>query len=357
MLAARLLVDLAAITRNYRLLASRFSGQETAAVVKANAYGLGAPAVTRALLAEGCRSFFVATLEEALSLRDTVEGNYSLHVFSGVMPGEEVLFINNDIHPVLNTPSQLELWAKKGAGHAAALHIDTGMCRLGLTAAEAETILASPKRLEAAHIRLIMSHLACAGEADHPLNAQQRNRLVKFTSHFPHIPISFCNSSGIFMESSFHFQVARPGCSLYGINPFTSAPNPMDNTVRLLAPILQVRVIDRPESIGYGATHQVGAGSILATVGMGYADGYHRTLSNRARGYIGEYALPLLGRVSMDMITLDVSHVPQQVLDNTQYVELIGANIQVDELATMAGTIGYEIFTGIGARVKREYIV
>ena len=352
---ATLSVDLAAIRRNYAALKTRFGGSRCAAVVKANAYGLGATEVTRALIKEDCTEFFVATLEEAIALRKALGDVCRVYVFNGISQGDERDYHAHNLIPVLNDPSQLHYWNIHGKGHESALHIDSGMNRLGLTEKEYETLATQPELPKVANVKLILSHLACAGEPEHTKNAEQLAYMQRVKTSFPGIPISLCNSSGIFLDKNYHFDVARPGCSLYGITPRSATDNPMENVVHLHAPILQLRTIDRAGTVGYGATHPVAAGSRIATLGMGYADGYHRRLSGTSHAYIGDVKVPVIGRVSMDMISVDVTGVPERLLDDTCRVELIGPHVPVDVLADLAGTIGYEIVTSLGNRVKRIY--
>jgi len=341
-------IDLAALARNYALLKSK-AGGKCSAVVKANAYGLGVREAALALYDVGCREFFVATLEEGVELRNTlVTGHGSqaaIYVFHGVRKNQAKDFIAHELIPVLNDRAQIEHWNNAGP---AALHIDTGMCRLGVTPAEAETLAAH-------HWTLILSHLACANEAAHPGNAKQLTLFKKALAHFPGARASLANSSGIFLSNEHHFNLARPGCSLYGISPDTARPNPMEHVATLSAPVLQYRVIDHDQPVGYGGTATARKGSVLATVELGYADGFQRVLSNHAFGYAAGVKVPLIGRVSMDMVSIDVSSVPEHLRTPDLRIEFICRQQPVDMLAEAAGTIGYEIFTGLGRRIKRVY--
>lgn len=406
-----LTVDLAAITANWQTLRTTFQGQECGAVVKADAYGLGAIPVARALADAGCHTFFVATLEEGLSLREALP-DVRILVFHGVQAGEEFAFAAHRLIPILNSAAQIARWKPVAAEHihaVSALHIDTAMGRLGLQPEEFATLLAKdPSLLEACRVGLIMSHLACAPESDHPLNATQLTRFTEALKRAPGIPASLCNSGGIFLPKEFHFHLARPGCSLYGIAPqtrdsivkemfhatrkriqqieekalsklsgvdsFTTIRkkaehkserknfqinfNPMRHTATWHAPILMTRTLEREQTIGYGATVTAPKGTRIATVMSGYADGYLRHLSNRAVAYVGEHRVPLLGRVTMDMLCFDVTQVPESLLTEGAPLTLLGDadGIRVDDVADAAGTIGYEILTRIGPRVKRIYI-
>lgn len=340
-----LTIDLAAVAANYRLLAQRFTGPECASVVKADAYGLGVDRVAPALAKAGCRTFFVATLEEGVKLRSILPEAH-IFVFHGPYPGEEADYPAHRLLPVINSLPQYERWRNTGAPFA--LHVDTGMNRLGLSLLELQG-LSGPAPA------LLMSHLACGNEPDHPLTSLQLERFLAAAQKFPGVPASLCNSSGIFLPESYHFSLARPGCALYGINP-ASGENPMHGVAKLTAPILQLRTLEKDEPVGYGATCILPRGSRVATVQLGYADGLLRSLSNHGFATISGIRTAFAGRVSMDMVMLDVSHVPESSLTTATEVEFLGASIPVDAMAEAAGTIGYEVFTRLGSRVSREYL-
>jgi alanine racemase len=354
--AATLTIDLDAIAANFHLLAKMAAPAACAAVVKSDAYGLGMAPVVDRLHREGCGLFFVATLDEAIALRarfDTVE----IVVFNGLLPEEAADYRAHDIHPTLNDLGQIADWA----GHCvergplpAAIHVDTGMSRLGLSKAEANTLLAEPERLMGFKTRYLLSHLACADTPDHPLNREQRAAFGEIARHFPETIASLAASSGIFLGREWHFGLVRPGVALYGGAPIADSENPMLPVVRLQAKVLQLRDVDSPETVGYGATHRFSGRRRLATIAAGYADGYLRGLSGRATAYAGDIALPLVGRVSMDLITLDVTAAPD--LKTGGMVDLIGPRYGIDALAADADTIGYEILTGLGPRYRRQYI-
>jgi alanine racemase len=349
---ATLEVDLGAIRSNYRLLKHRHGKQSVAAVVKADAYGLGMKAVSDALWQEGCRAFFVATLGEGLSLRKQLP-DARIGVFNGLLKGQEKKFIASRLAPVLNDIGQVERWARKATPSCPAmLHVDTGMTRLGLDQAELEQLAARFPAI-ATSLACVISHLACANEPQHPKNTEQLARFHSALALLPGIKASLCNSSGLFLPPDFHFDMARPGCALYGINPVTGR-NPMQQVATLSAPLLHIRTLDRPEAIGYGATAHAPAGSRIAIAALGYADGWMRQLGNRAYAYIGEHKVPVLGRISMDMTALDVTPVPQKLLASAR-AEFINRVQTVDDIAQACGTIGYEIFTRIGPRVERKY--
>lgn len=346
LLGPTLTIDLAAIAANYRVLRSRFAGKECASVVKANAYGLGVTPVAKTLAAEGCNTFFVATLGEAVELRGVLP-EARIFAFHGPYEGEEKDYAAHRILPVINSVAQWKRWKDRGAY---ALHIDTGMNRLGLTQAELEE---HHLLLATYNLQLLMSHLACAGEPEHEKNTEQLARFKQARGLLPKIPASLCNSSGIFLEKDFHFDLARPGCALYGINP-VHGKNPVRPVVTLAAPILQIRTTDREDTVGYGATFQIKKGDRLAIVQLGYADGYSRILSSKGTVYIDGHTAQVAGRVSMDMIAVDLRDVPEAAYDAGR-VEVMNEAQTVNDIARACATIGYEILTGLGARVQREY--
>ena len=355
---AVLTVDLGAVIRNYRLLRAKAPNALCAAVVKADAYGLGADKVAPALAAAGCEVFFVAHLGEALDLRPRLPGA-TICVFNGIAPGAEGEFAENDLVPVLNSLEAVESWTKaaRTAGRLPALlHADTGMSRLGLDDGELERIADEPGLLSGLDIRWFMSHLAVADQPDHPLNELQLERFGAARARLPAMKASLANSSGIFLGSSFHFDLLRPGAALYGVNPTPGQANPMEAVVGLQAPILQLREIDSPGSVGYGASHSITKPTKIVTIAVGYADGYLRSLSNRGRCHVGRYELPVIGRVSMDLLTLDASALPAKLARPGTMVEVISGRHPVDAVARDAGTIGYEILTGLGARYARTYV-
>ena len=361
--AAVLTVDLAAIQANYRRLQAELGQVECAAVVKADAYGLGAARVAPALAAAGARRFFVALLDEAIALRGILAETCpeaTIGVLAGLMPGAEADYLAHRIMPVLNRPEEVERWralaGREDRRLTAALHVDTGMNRLGLSPGELDDLAAAPARLDGIDLVLCMSHLACAEEPDNPLNAQQLEAFEAARRRLPTAKGSLANSSGIFLGPAYHFELARPGAALYGINPIPDRPTPMAQVIRLQGRILQVREIDAPGTVGYGATHRVPGGSRVATVAVGYADGYLRSLSGRSSAWIDGQEVPVIGRVSMDLITLDVSAVPAESVRPGDFADLIGPNRDVDTLARSAGTIGYEILTALGARYHRVYL-
>ncbi|MFQ5954128.1 MAG: alanine racemase [Kiloniellales bacterium] len=356
---AVLSIDLAAIVANYRLLCRRLGGVECATVVKADAYGLGMHRVAPALARAGCRQFFVARLDEGVALRRLMP-EAAIGVFDGALPGTEPVYREHHLMPVLNHLGQVDAWAALAARRRrplpAILHVDTGMTRLGLEPAEVDRLAEDPGRLAGIELSYVMSHLACADEPGHEMNARQLATFTQARRRLAQAPASLANSSGIFLGPDYHFDLARPGAALYGVAPQPGTPNPMAQVINLKGKILQVRNVDSPMTVGYGATHRVTRAGRLATVAVGYADGYLRSLSNRAHAFLGDVRVPVVGRVSMDLITLDVTAAPPRAARPGQWVDLLGPRHGVDALAAEAGTIGYEILTALGHRYHRVYV-
>ncbi len=356
----RLTIDLDAIAANWRLLNERAGEAETAAVVKANAYGLGAAEVVRSLGQEGCRTFFVATVEEGIAVR-AVAGDAVVAILDGFLPGSESAFLEHRLVPVINSLEQLQHWRavaqRARARLKTVLQLDSGMTRLGIGEADLLHLVAHPELLDALDLTLVMSHLACADAPDHPHNARQLAAFRAMSDRLPSgIPRSLAASSGIFLGKEYLFDLVRPGVALYGVNPIPGRPNPMRPVVRLDARILQLREVDRGQLVGYGATHAVAGRSRIATIGIGYADGWVRSLGNRGHAVVAERVVPVVGRVSMDLTTLDVSGVPRDALHEGDWATLIGPSQSIDSVAEQAGTIGYEILTQLGRRATREYV-
>ena len=357
---AVLTIDLAAVVANWGKLRRMVEPASCAAVVKADAYGLGADRVAPALAAAGCHGFYVAQLDEGTALRRLVP-EAEIAVFDGVLPGTEAEFAQHRLVPVLNSLEQIERWAALARGDRdlpAILHIDTGLNRLGLGPGDVDRLAAQPQRLAGLALRAVISHLACADQPADPMNAAQLESFGRLRAKLPRARASIASSSAIFLGPAFHLDEVRPGAALYGIQPLPNEPNPMAQVIELHAQILQVRDVDSAMTVGYGATHRVRRSSRIATIGVGYADGYFRALSNRSLGFIGDHPAPLVGRVSMDLITLDVTDVPAALACPGACVELIGPHRKVDHIAADAGTIGYEILTSLdaGRRFHRRYL-
>lgn len=362
--SAILTIDLGALTDNYRRLQSQAPSAICAAVVKADAYGLGAAEVAPALVRAGCRFFFVAHLEEGIALRAILGQGPRIAVLHGVLPGTEDACLRNGLIPVLNDAQQLALWRSLARRVErvlpAILQADTGMARFGFAPAALEHVLTTPGDLYGLSVDLVMSHLACADTPDHPANALQRVAFEtlreSLDKRLPGVQMSLAASSGIFLDPAFHADLVRPGAALYGINPQPGRPNPMRQVVRLQARVLQRRMVSPGDGIGYGYAAVAERPTRLAIVAAGYADGFPRHASGRALAFVGPHPLPLVGRVSMDSVILDVTDAPEAAVPLGGLVDLIGTPNDVDALAEAATTIGYEVLTRLGSRYYRNYI-
>jgi len=356
---AKLFVDLDALAANHRLIAGLAGGAQTAPVVKADAYGLGLGPVARRLWAEGARAFFVSRVGEGVALRAALgpARAATIWVFDGCPPGAAPTLASAALIPVLNSFTQIDDWGlhalSLGRRLSAALHIDTGINRLGLRPEEARALAVAPDRLRPLELELLVSHLACGSQDGHPMNAEQLDCFAQICALYPGVPRSLSASGGVFLGSDYHLDQVRPGISLYGGGPYASPDPRLECVATLKAPILQVRQVFAGETIGYGADFTATQASRIAIVAAGYADGVLRSASPGAYGELEGQAFPLVGRISMDLIALDVTDSP-----NAQpgaCVELIGRNLALDEVARRAGTISYEILTRIGDRVPRVY--
>ncbi len=363
---AILTIDLGAIQANYRLLLERLKEVPSAAVVKADAYGLGMDRVAPALAHAGCRVFFVAHIEEGTRLRQILNDSgvaefvqAEIHILNGLMAGAEEAYDASRLVPVLGSLDEIHNWKNYCQTRERPLpcdiHADTGMGRLGLPPDELAKLADEPSRLDGLEILTVISHLAAADEPEHPKNREQLEAFRRVREQLPQGRACLANSSGIFLGPDYHFDLARPGVALYGVSPVPGESNPMAQVVRLQGKIAQVRDVDSPQTVGYGASHRVEGPGRIATVPVGYADGYLRFLSNKGTGYIGNVPVPVVGRVSMDLITLDVTQVPKHQCAVGGLIDLIGPNNPVDRLAEAAGTIGYEILTSLGSRYHRVY--
>ena len=357
-LHAILTVDLGRMAANYRLLAARAPKSRIGAVVKADGYGLGMAGISPALFACGCRDFFVADAEEGVALR-RILADARIFVLNG--PGGDSLqtFARRRLIPVLNTLDQIALWAGFARGNAhlpAAIHVDTGMARLGLAKEDLAVLAREAERLAGLTLACIMSHLACADEVDHPLNAQQLADFRAACAVLPPAPTCLSNSAGPYLNPDFHGDIIRAGGSLFGLAALENAPNESQQVLKLEAPILQVRRVDSPMTVGYGASFRVAEPGRIATIPVGYADGYMRSLSNKGTALLGGIRIPVVGRVSMDLTTFDVSNVPESVARPGATVELFGDTHTVDDVADEAGTIGHVIMAGLGPRIVRRYV-
>ncbi|WP_244500347.1 alanine racemase [Methyloceanibacter methanicus] len=361
---AILTIDLAALADNYRDLCARARPAECAAVVKADAYGLGMAQAASALWRAGCRTFFVATIAEGIDLR-TLLPDAVIYVLNGLMAGTAMTFQEHGLRPVLNSAAEVRDWAGYCARNRKALpcavHLDTGMNRLGLSALDVDEIRDADELWEALALSLVMSHLACADDRAHAKNAQQRARFEALRALLPETLTSLANSAGILLGPDYHYDLVRPGVALYGGHPQRQGENPFRAVVHLMGRILQIRHATQGETVGYGATRTLQRPTRIAVVSAGYADGLFRALSagdgeTGLTAYLGPYAAPILGRVSMDLISVDVTEVPEAFCQRGAWVELLGPNVSAHTMAAQAGTIDYEVLTSLGTRATRRYI-
>ncbi|WP_136635018.1 alanine racemase [Pseudooceanicola onchidii] len=344
MSTARLTVDLDALVSNWRALDSMTPATtETAAVVKANSYGLGVQPVGRALAKAGVRRFFVAVAEEGAALRDALGPNVEISVFSGHMRGDTDMIGDLNLVPMINSIDQMVRHVEALPGHPFGIQLDTGMNRLGM---EAEEWLALRDTALELDPTLIMSHLACADEPDHPMNRQQLETFLALTDGTG-VPRSLSATGGILLGPEYHFDVTRPGIGLYGGLPFTEAMP----VARLDLPVIQVRTVQAGETVGYGNTWVADRPSKIATVAAGYADGIHRIMGPKTSLFAGDDPCPIRGRISMDLIGVDITHLDEE----PQGLTLLGPQQTVDMIADNAGTIGYEVLTSLGRRMSRRY--
>jgi alanine racemase len=357
---AQLEVNLKAIADNYQRIVKRYSGRTCGAVVKADAYGLGAQEIVPVLKKQGCRLFFVAQANEAAELFPLLRGGGRIAVLNGLMPGDEEFFIENDVIPVLNDLGQIERWSNLCREYErpapAFIHLDTGMNRLGLAPVEVKELVERNSQLLYGFEKAgYMTHPVAADEAENPITREQYDLFMKWYRRLPPAPRGFCNSSAIYRHKDYHLEFCRPGYALWGGNPTPEKNNPMKPVVTLTAKVLQIRQIDTGESVGYGASWRAERPSRIATIAAGYADGWLRHLSNAGKLKIAGVATPMVGRVSMDAFGLDVTDVPESKLNPGDSVTLLGKDTTVDDIGAMSGSIGYEILTSLGHRYQRVY--
>lgn len=352
----RLTVRLDAVADNYRHVLATTDGVPAGAAVKGNAYGLGLAPVTRRLWDEGCREFFVANVDEGIALRAALP-DAAINVFNGAMAGTEDELVAHDLVPIVITAGQLDAWRATAARHdtvlPVGLHVDTGMNRTGLPPTEVDGVVDDPAALAGLELRHVMSHLASSDEPDSTQPEAQLERFRAVRRRLSGGTASLANSGGVFRGPAFHFDLVRPGIALYGGSPVVGEATPMRQTAVLEAPVIQLREVGPGDRVGYGATYEVGRDETHAVVPVGYADGFHRAASNRGRASVDGVLVPIVGRVSMDLIVLDVTGVAVAVGDT---VELLGDHCPVDAVAAAAGTISYEILTALGPRYERVYV-
>jgi alanine racemase len=350
-------VNLKALQENYLFAKNQLSSNTNcSAVIKANAYGIGAREAFKALRAVGCNDFYFSYFDEAYELHDLCKGNEKLYVLMPQNDAEVREVLRHNFIPVLSSLKEIDalhhIAYSSGINIPCVIQFDTGMNRIGLNDYDIESL-----DLNGLDALYLMSHLACADEPSHPKNKEQLDKVKKILSKLPGYKFSLCNSAGIFLGKKYHFDQARPGCMLYGINPTLEASTPALPVVSVYAKVVGVRELKKAESISYKANIVAPKGTRIATLAIGYADGYHRALSDGGSCcYFSGFRLPILGRITMDFIMVDITKVPEQYLANFSYVEVMGANITVDEIAKRAKTIGYEILTSLQNRYNRFYI-
>lgn len=351
-------IDLDALAANYEFLRALAQGAETAAVVKCDAYGLGAGRIGKTLAGLGCRSFFVAYPEEGAALRRAIGNSAAssrIYIFNGPDPASLPLFASSDLTPILNTLEQARLWAASGEGAPCAIHIDTGMNRLGLPPEDVDAAAA----IAGLNVVLAMSHLSCSSEPGNSENAAQREAFVEIARRFPNARRSIAASGGAMIGPERRFDLIRPGAALYGVSPFDAPEARLRPVARLTAPVVQIRHAPKGRAVGYGAAARLNRDSTLATVLLGYGDGVHRAAGSSADKPGGEAVLRgrrcgILGRVSMDLIVLDATDVLGLALGDR--AEFFGPAMPIDQAAAASGTIGYELLTSLGPRVLRRYV-
>ncbi len=355
---AVLKVDQEAIAHNFTFLQSQLPNSKCAAVVKADAYGLGMLKISPILANAGCDHFFVATLDEALQLRQVI-AKPQIFVLGGLLAGCEQDFHHNNLTPILNDLGQIELWnsyaSKLNQKLPAIIHLDTGMWRLGLPPSEVTQLANDLDLINAFDLKLIMSHLACSDSPHHDKNLQQMNAFNQALATLPKTKASLANSHGIFLGNEYHYDMVRPGRSLYGLGARFLHTEGLCQALQVYARIMQVSAIGKGQTIGYDAMYCVSKPTRIATIAIGYADGYSRTLSNHGRVFIGGFEAPIVGRVSMDLITVDVGEVPESLAIPGAWAEIIGENISADDVALAAGTTSREISSKFGTRFHRIY--
>ncbi|WP_347331064.1 alanine racemase [Marinimicrobium locisalis] len=358
-----LTIDLEAVRANWRTVCQQLP-QRPAAVIKADAYGLGAEPVGNCLYRSGCREFFFATLEEALAGRSYLPDDAQLYILGGARPGEENECLNARLIPVLYSLEGVDRWAqacrRADVQASSVIKIDTGMTRLGLSLQDWERLRNDPERLRACHPRVVMSHLACADEWAHPMNREQQQCFSRVASQarvlLPGVRCSLANSSGIFLGSDWHFELARPGASLYGFDPHFGRAPKMQPVVRLSLPVLQWRELQGDAAIGYGATARLSTERRLAVVAGGYADGLNRTIGReRGLGYLGETQVSVVGRISMDTTIFDVTHTRPASPPESNWIQVLNDRLTVAEVSHRIGALGYEVLTSLAGRYRRVY--
>ncbi|MCZ6886588.1 MAG: alanine racemase [Rickettsia endosymbiont of Ixodes persulcatus] len=346
-------INLSAIKNNYFLLQDICKTSLVGAAVKADGYGLGAVQISKALIEENCRHFFVASSEEGVNVRKALGIDVNILVLNGVFEHDALELIEYNLIPVLNNLKQIKVWQKfgnlKNRLLPCYLHFNTGINRLGLSSNEIEQLINNRDLLKGLNLQYIISHLAISEEIDNPYNLEQLNKFKAYLRYFPSTKASLANSGGIFLGQDYHFDLVRPGAALYGLKPL------MQNPITLKAPIIHLQNLTLDSYIGYNMTFTTKRDSVIATLPLGYADGYSRNFSNQGEVFINGHGVPIVGRVSMDLINIDVTDLPPSDIFLGQEAEIIGNHCTPDKIASIIGTIGYEVLTSLGNRYRRKY--
>ncbi len=353
-------IDLAKIRANYHIISKICKTSKIASVVKANSYGLGANVIVPTLQMENCQNFFVTSVDEGIVLRKVLGQKSNIFVFNGVFHNDVKEFKDSNLIPVLNSLEQVEIWrefaALKKEVFCCVIHVDTGMNRLGMIDTEIQRIIDKPNLLAGLKLQYIISHLSSPETINNSYNLQQLTKFKYYLKYFPKSKASLANSSSIFLGKEYHFDLVRPGAALYGINPLGNTfKNPMHNPIKLTAPIIQLQELPAESYIGYNMTFKTNSNRLIATLPLGYADGYSRAFSNCGIVVIDSYPVPVVGRVSMDTITIDVTELPPNIIFLGQQAEIIGNYCTLDKIANIINTIGHEILTLLGNRYKIVY--
>jgi len=356
-------IDLDALAANYHLIANHVLPAQMSAVVKADAYGLGVGPVASKLYQAGCRLFFVAQMIEAIHLRPLLPIDAEIAILNDIPPAMVEATADYGFLPVLNSLPSIKDWSvlceSRQRQFPCFVQIDSGMSRFGLDKGELERLIDHPDIFHQAQVRAIISHLACADEPNNQQNDAQLLRFQKILTRLPKRPAALANSGGIFLSNdrqNFLFDLVRPGLALYGVDPLDSLQTKLRPVVCLSARVAQIRQVEQGSLVGYGGTYQASRDMIVATIAVGYADGLHRHLGGRGAAFYQGIRLPMIGRISMDSITLDISALPQGTLQRGSLVELIGPNQPIDRLARDSDTIAYEVLTSLGQRFERHYL-
>jgi len=358
-----LIVNLDLVAHNYSYLKSLTPSAECASVLKANGYGMGAVPMALRLMKEGCRSFFVAFADEGVALREAFIDrglDADIYVLNGFFPGSEGVYADFHLIPALTDLDQVARWQAfchmSGRKLSAALHVDTGMTRTGLPSKEYMTLSSNPHLLDGMDLKLVLSQMVYSHDENITFTQQQRQRFEQAIRHMPKMRASLAKSGVIFLGSDYHYDMVRPGIALHGINPTNDKHNPLTQTMELWGRIYQVQDVAMGQSIGYSQTFVAASARKVATVGIGYADGYPWALANKGSVIIAGHKCAILGRISMDVMTVDVTDVPESALEIGGWAQLIGRDISIDDIAKAAGTVPYEVLLRMGGRFRKIYI-